>query len=191
MNNEVINDLSSLRFNKMYRIWKPFMQKYNCERICEIGVRTGDNFLKMIKHNPKVAVAIDIWKNDGVVARNDIGWSNERLEEQYQRFMDKVKDKPFVKVYRDYSFNVVKECEDNFFDLVYIDADHTYNGCYKDIIDWYPKVKQGGILLGDDYVKHKTRTGVEYGVIEAVNKFARDNKLSFFVFPRSKWGIIK
>jgi len=56
--NEVINDLMSLRYNRRYHIWKPFMVKYQCDAIAEIGVRKGINFRKMISHHPKVAVAV-------------------------------------------------------------------------------------------------------------------------------------
>lgn len=189
--NEVINDLNSLQYNGKFRIWKPFMEKYNCQTICEIGVREGYNFEMMIQHRPSVAVAVDIWRDDGVMARNDKAYVQGALDDQYAQFFVRMKDKPFVKICRDYSFEAVKQFEDNYFDLIYIDADHTYEGCYRDIIDWYPKVKKGGFLFGDDYRRHKTRTGVRFGVIEAVNRFAHDNNLSFFVFPRSKWGLIK
>lgn len=191
MGNEVLDDLSNLRYNKRYRIWEPFMRKYNCHVICEIGVRKGVNFRRMIAHNPKVAVAIDLWRDDGVMSRNDIASPQTELDKQYEDFMKGDGSKPFVHTYRDYSFNVAKEFPDGYFDLIYIDADHTFEGCYRDIIDWYPKVKKGGFLLGDDYRRHKTRTGVRFGVIEAVNKFTHDNNLSFWVFPRSKWGMIK
>lgn len=191
MNNEVINDLNSLIFNKHYRVWEPFMRKYNCEAICEIGVRSGENFEKMIAHNPKVAVAVDIWKEDGVRSRNDVAYPQDELDKQYEDFKSRVGNDPFVQICREYSFDAVKRFPDNHFDLVYIDADHTYEGCLRDIIDWYPKVKTGGLLLGDDFINRKTRTGVRFGVISAVTKFARTNNLSFFVFPRSKWGMIK
>lgn len=189
--NQVLEDLSNLRHNKRYRIWRPFMEKYDCKVIAEIGVRKGINFEKMIKHNPEMAVAIDIWRDDGIMAHNDINLAQKELDNQYERLKAKMVDKPFVKIYREYSFEAVKHFPDNYFDLVYIDADHTYEGCLRDIIDWYPKIKKGKFLLGDDYRGKYTHTGVRFGVVEAVNKFARDNNLSFFVFPRSKWGIIK
>lgn len=191
MTNEIIEDLSSLRFNKQYRLWEPFMKKYGCDVICEVGIRNGYNFEKMIKHNPHVAVAIDSWKNDKVIGRNDKAFPQDELDRQYEDFKNRLKDKAFVQIYKEYSFDAVKRFDDNYFDFVYIDADHTYEGCLRDILDWYPKVKKGRFLLGDDYVHHKTYTGVQYGVIEAVNEFARSNSLSFFVFPRSKWGIVK
>lgn len=37
------------------------------------------------------------------------------------------------------------------FDFVFIDADHTYEGCRADILAWGPKVKPGGLLCGHDY----------------------------------------
>lgn len=100
-------------------------------------------------------------------------------------------DKPFVKICREYSFDAVKHFKDNYFDFIYIDADHTYSACLKDIEDWYPKVKPGRFLLGDDYRVAKLRTGVEYGVIQAVKDFSKKNNLNYFEMPRYGWGIIK
>jgi hypothetical protein len=189
--NKIINDLTALEYNKQYRVWEPFMKKYKCDVIGEIGVRFGWNFEQMIKHKPKLAVAVDIWRNDGIIARNDLAFSQDTLDTQYRDFKDRMKNNSFVHVHREYSFTAVKKFPDNYFDFVYIDADHTYEGCLQDIIDWYPKVKKGKFLLGDDYRRHKTLTGVRFGVIEAVNRFAQDNNLSFFVFPKSKWGVVK
>lgn len=100
-------------------------------------------------------------------------------------------DKLFVKIYREYSFDAVKKFEDNYFDFIYIDADHTYSAYLRDIKDWYPKVKKGGVLLGDDYRVAKLKTGVGFGVIKAVKTFTSKNNLSFFEMPRYGWGMIK
>jgi predicted O-methyltransferase YrrM len=40
---------------------------------------------------------------------------------------------------------------DGFFDLVYIDGDHTRAAVEADLAAWYPKVRPGGILCGDDF----------------------------------------
>jgi len=58
--NEIIDDLNALEWNKKFRVWRPFMEKYNCHRVCEVGVRSGQNFEKMIEHGPEEAYAIDI-----------------------------------------------------------------------------------------------------------------------------------
>lgn len=36
-------------------------------------------------------------------------------------------------------------------DFLYIDGDHSYEGVKKDIKMWFPKVKSGGLIGGDDY----------------------------------------
>jgi hypothetical protein len=191
---QLIKDLTMIRSigrKKPYN-WEAFMRKYNCDVICEVGVCKGTNFSEMIKHSPKLAVAIDSWINDGTISRNDGGYTQEMLNQQHDEFVKSMNDKKFVEVYREYSFNAVKRFSDNFFDLIYIDADHSFEGCLKDINDWYPKIKSGGFLLGDDYrIYEGRRPGIKFGVIEAVNEFAKKNNLKFFLLPNYGWAIIK
>jgi hypothetical protein len=52
----------------------------------------------------------------------------------------------------------------NGLDLVYIDANHAYEGVKSDIESWYPKVRSGGIISGDDYHYYP-------GVVQAVDEF--------------------
>ncbi len=190
--NQIFKDLSQIRSSKRRYIWESFMRKYNCGIICEVGVCKGTNFREMIKHNPKLAVAVDSWIVDGQVSRNDGGYTQEMLNQQYEEFIRSMSDKQFVKIYRKYSFDAVKLFEDSYFDLIYIDADHSFEGCLRDIEDWYPKVKKGGFLLGDDYrIYEGRRPGIKFGVIEAVNEFAKKNNLEFFKLPNYGWGIVK
>lgn len=195
--NQVIEDLHIVRARRRHCNWEPFMRKYNCDIVCEIGVRVGASFQEMIKHNPSVAVAVDSWVDDGSVWTNDGGFSQVMLDQQYQDFSQSVADKPFVKIFREYSGDAVKHFEDNYFDLVYIDADHSYEGCLKDINDWYPKVKKGGFLIGDDYrddelrVHLKKHIKIRFGVIKAVNEFAKKNNVEFFELRYFGWVMIK
>ncbi len=192
---DVITDLENLKIHKTYRhrrIWKPFMEKYNIQKICELGVFEGKNFELMIEHSPEIAVAVDAWRNDGVVSRNDSGYSQEKLDEMYQKFALKMLDKPFVKIFRDYTFNVAPLFPDNYFDLIYVDADHSYDGCLTDLKDWYPKLKDGGFLAGDDYrnlLAPNTLSKIQ--VVKAVRKFCQINNLEVYPLPDYAWAIIK
>lgn len=38
-------------------------------------------------------------------------------------------------------------------DMVFVDGDHTYEGCKNDIIAWLPNIKRGGIIAIHDYKK--------------------------------------
>ena len=54
--------------------------------------------------------------------------------------------------------------EDNSIDAIYIDGNHSYEAVIEDIKNWSPKVKQGGLIIGDDYLTFE-------GVKKAVNDF--------------------
>lgn len=58
---------------------------------------------------------------------------------------------------------------DGSLDLVFIDADHSYESVKNDIIAWLPKVRVGGVICGHDY---------EYkiGVVQAVEEIFTDFK---------------
>ena len=43
------------------------------------------------------------------------------------------------------------QVKDGSLDFVFIDGDHTYEACKRDIIAWLPKVKEGGWITGHDY----------------------------------------
>jgi hypothetical protein len=190
--NEAIKDLQELEFSRHRRIWKPFMEKYNCNIIAEIGVFEGENFRRMIEHRPVFAVAVDAWLDDGVVSRNDSGYSQEKLDEIYEKFCNEMLNKIYVQIHRGYTYDVAAIYPDNYFDLIYIDGDHTEEGCYKDLVAWYPKVRKGGFITGDDYWRNKApRTGIKFGVIEAVDKFAKEKGLIIHKLPGHGWAAIK
>ncbi|MGE0671085.1 MAG: class I SAM-dependent methyltransferase [Parachlamydiales bacterium] len=48
------------------------------------------------------------------------------------------------------SLQASKQFPDHTFDLIFIDADHTYEGVLADLKVWYSKVKPGGIICGHD-----------------------------------------
>jgi predicted O-methyltransferase YrrM len=45
-------------------------------------------------------------------------------------------------------------------DLVYVDASHAEEDVYNDIMAWYPKLVDGGIMCGDDWSWETVRAGV-------------------------------
>lgn len=61
---------------------------------------------------------------------------------------------------------------DESIDAVFIDGDHSYEGCSTDIRLWWPKVRPGGVLSGHDY-----RTDKDFGVIRAVDEFKGNREL--------------
>lgn len=181
---EIVKDFKNIRKINWQRNWEPFMRKYDCQNICELGVYKGDNFSEMIKHAPKLAVAVDAWHDNGIHPRKYDDYSQEELDEQYQFFKNRVTDKSFVKIIRDFTTEAAKKFPDNYFDFVYVDADHSEAACYADITAWYPKVKPGKFLAGHDYKKG-------FGVVRAVNRFIKENNLQLIFLAPSNWMVIK
>jgi predicted O-methyltransferase YrrM len=60
------------------------------------------------------------------------------------------------------------------FDAAVVDGLHTFQGCYADLVNCWPKVRPGGVMIVDDY----RYPGLE-GVGQAVDHFARARGLTF------------
>lgn len=70
------------------------------------------------------------------------------------------------------STEAVMEIDDRSLDLVFIDADHSYEGCLADIRAWLPKVKPGGWIGGHDY--HNPDPNFRFGVDRAVDEWSAE-----------------
>jgi hypothetical protein len=71
---------------------------------------------------------------------------------------------------------------DNYFDWIYIDADHSYEGVKKDINKSKTKVKRDGLLVFNDYTPWSVAELIPYGVPKAVNEFCIANNWEIIYF---------
>lgn len=147
----------------------------------EIGVAEGRN-ASMLISIPAITklYLIDAWtklnqKGDG---GNSQEWHEfNYLDAQHRINATGFKDKAvFLK---GMSTEMIKKIPDDSLVLAYIDCDHSYSGCYRDLESVYQKVKFGGIVAGHDYLNFS------YGVNKAVNTFVR------FLNPNPKIHVIE
>lgn len=138
--------------------------------ICEVGVRHGDNLFRMLNDSVEEAVGVDIWQNTQTITQNDLGYTQEELDEQYNSVCEKAKQFNNVKIIRKFSKDAAQQFNDEYFDFIYIDADHTYASVKEDIQAWWPKLKSGGLIGFHDY-ENVSHDNVEFGVVKAVNEF--------------------
>ncbi len=66
-----------------------------------------------------------------------------------QLILNNMKHYSKFKLYKDYSFNVVKDWNHKF-DFIFIDGDHKYESVKKDFLDWFPLLDEDGYIAFHD-----------------------------------------
>lgn len=84
---------------------------------------------------------------------------------------------PQLRVVRMTSLDAAKLFPKEYFDLIFIDADHAYESVKQDIDAWLPLVRKGGFLTGHDYwpAEVANHPGVEKAVKE---RFGEDIRVT-------------
>ena len=153
--------------------------------IIEIGVRLAENAFLMYAHNPKKMFLVDPWEN------------HPKDKKFYKRVKDVFAGCNNVQIIKSTSQEAVKKFENNFFDIVYIDAGHRYEEVLRDLDLWAPKIKSGGFIIGDDYFDNPEKDPLtekyqikwkkqEYGVVPAVGDFLKKNE-NFEIYYSDKF----
>jgi predicted O-methyltransferase YrrM len=76
-----------------------------------------------------------------------------------------------VEIVIGYSTDVVSSFQDDYFDWIYIDTDHSYSNTISELSLYGPKMKKDGIICGHDFIQGNFTGLLKYGVIEAVREF--------------------
>lgn len=74
---------------------------------------------------------------------------------------------PNTTFYRGDSVAIANEYKDGKISVLFIDGDHSYQGCKRDIEAWLPHMKEGGVIFFHDC--DETSPGVVQAVAEFVN----------------------
>lgn len=134
------------------------IEKNGYTTMAEVGVRDGRTTFFLLDHCPDLVIyGVDL---------SIAGFYNKEIADKY-------KDR-LIPIQGDSSSmaDVVPNV-----DLVFIDADHSYTGCKKDILAYREKVLPGGIFSGHD---------IDFpGVNQAVNELVE----GFKVGPNNVWFI--
>ena len=193
-------------------------EKYNFLNVgVEVGSCEGVYAAEILKRWSGNLYLIDVWnslnKNEYVDINN-----RENYQDTYIKCIENIKNHTDrCHMLRGAGEKLVNLFEDESLDFVYIDANHRYDNVKQDIEIWYPKVRQGGILAGHDYLdfdwyadenfaenkkdKHiwmfnsdgsKYYAGL-FGVNPAVDEFVKENKLDFKKTNEwlSSWYLVK
>ena len=156
----------------------------------EIGVAEGDFSQVLIEATrPRRLHLIDPWlhQDDAVYATDP----NNVPAAEADRRHDAVRDRfapavaaGQVAIHRAYSHDVVGDFADGSLDWIYIDGAHHFDAVAADLRLYAPKVKPGGLILGYDYAANPGAKAMNFGVVEAVNRFVAEGRAEFLMLTR-------
>ena len=92
---------------------------------------------------------IDPFNGEGGGYETDTDVKNNSLLETYYKNIEPVKT--YIKTLIGFSYNIALNFKDKSIDFLFIDSDHRYEEIKRDLNDWFPKIKKGGIIAGHDY----------------------------------------
>lgn len=117
----------------------------------EVGVATGTYMEVVLQTWPFTYIGVDRWRH--VKGYEDsANVDQEQQELRYSLCIETVKKfGQRASVLRLDSRTAAATFDDKSLDVVYIDAEHTYEAVLADIQAWAPKVRPGGLLCGHDY----------------------------------------
>ena len=179
-----------------FDLWLRLLHSSPMECAAEIGVWKGD-FAKVILSNFSNLTKyymIDPWAHLP-------DW-NKPFNVDHRSFED-VYAKALVKtdfaasrriVLRGRTSAVIDEIADHSLDFAYIDGDHTLRGITIDLIEVLPKVKDGGLIGGDDFINKPWQHGAAYEptlVCPFAVYFAEAMRLPFVALPHKQFLIQK
>jgi predicted O-methyltransferase YrrM len=126
------------------------IETHHIHHMIEVGVRDGRTTFYLLDHVPDLIIT-------GVDIRISKFYTPAVAEQYGSR----------LRAMEGCSWTVADRIADGSVDLVFIDADHSYEAVIKDINKYTPKLREGGILCGHD---------IDYpGVNRAVNEMVPDH----------------
>jgi len=183
----------------------------------ELGAATGSGFLKaaprlapeqlqnckllpnrhaILAEMPKGGIVAEVGTQRGFFAKAILETCKpERLElidlnfDLFQRDLFEPSDlESKIGVNAGDSSKLLLSFPEHHFDWIYIDADHRYAGVKKDIQAAKSRVKEGGLLLFNDYTMFSAREMLPYGVPRAIHEFCNSEGWEFVYLGLSGVG---
>ena len=185
--------IDNFTLDKRAYIIKQFKKK---SIIAEIGVWRGDFSQEILLNvSPKELVLVDPWIYDEKI--RGCAPQVKGSEPINQKFFDEAKNSTyekfqsleFVKILDMNSENASSKFNNNYFDYIYIDGEHSYKAVMKDLQSWYPKLKINGKIFGDDFYWREEDNS--FSVKKAYEDFIKENNIKKWCVFKSQICIIK
>ena len=147
-----------------FDFWINFCKMKKIKEMAELGVYKGEFASTLLEECNSIEkyYLVDTWCHrenwNKPLNHNDKIFKNIYLEAK--RSTNFVKNKRII--LRGKTNEMASKIPDSRLDFVYIDGDHTLRGITSDLICMYPKVKVGGWIGGDDFVRNVWQHQIKY-----------------------------
>lgn len=128
----------------------------------ELGLWEGTTINHLLTHCRQLhMIGVDLWEPqpDNPGPEGYEGWDHGKHEATCRARCAAHNGR--VRLIKGYTSEAAKQVQDASLDFVFIDADHSEHGCRRDIIEWLPKLKPTGWILGHDINWEGVRVAVE------------------------------
>ncbi len=192
--------------------FKNLVHEVRPKRIIEVGTWKGASTVSLAKACKELGLdthitAIDTWLGSLEFQENQklfgAGWDRMLkfgYPQVYYQFLsniihegvvDMIDPLPMV------SLDAARYVPDNLADLIYLDASHDFKSVYEDLCAYWPKLRVGGIIFGDDYWlsgnphrEDKYRPDVKGAVDKFMSEFPQQ-MAGFEILENNFWVIRK
>ena len=188
--NKILDKLRAAHKN-MYR--RRLLKRLPSSTICaEIGVWAGDfSHVILDRSSPTELHLIDPWiympDREGPRYGQRLDGGQAFMDDLYERVTTRFASTPAITVHRQTSVEATSAFPNEYFDWIYLDADHSYESTQADIEAWLPKVKRGGFIAGDDYAVDGGWWGD--GVVRAVDEAVSTRKVDNLYLTGSQFSV--
>ena len=161
---------STASWGSSYAILKKIIETNGFEIGAEVGVAYGGNAENVLQiEGVEKFYGVDPYRHREDVT-DTMNFSQEDFDDICKHTLQRLsKYGNRFELVRKLSVEAVNHVPDNL-DFVYIDGNHSYHGVLDDLGAWFFKVKDGGILCGDDY-NHPDLPGVKKSVDAFFRRF--------------------
>jgi hypothetical protein len=152
------------------------LDKINEGDICaEIGVLKGD-YSNLISLQPVSKLyLIDPWISIPDITHRWHAVPQDVMDEYKSKVYKRFSNNDSIKIIEKYSKDAVLDFEPDFFNWIYLDANHTYSFVLEDLNNWWLKLKPGGFICGNAYIDNPiARNVLDFGIIPAVDDFLEE-----------------
>jgi len=152
--------------------------------------------VNILDNLPQHGVCAEIGTQTGVFAKEILN----RMQPQKMHIVDisftlfefdyfkPLVDEGRVQLHEGDSSTILESFPDEYFDMIYVDEDHSYEGVAKDLNEAVKKIKKNGYIVCNDYTIFSACELITYGTCRAINEAVIKHNFELVYFGLHTYG---